>query len=93
MTNYEKLMQIMPKEALAHLLVEKGTYDDGDYVYDGEDEHWESYVVEYFRFLGEYHVTEEVAYEDALEWLNKEVDESSLDDIAYLLSLPDTEEE
>ena len=32
MTNYEKLMQIMPKGTLAHLLVEKGTYDDGDYV-------------------------------------------------------------
>ena len=92
MTNYEKLMQIMPKGTLAHLLVEKGTYDDGDYVFDGEDEHWESYEVEYFRFLGEYHVTEEAAYEDALEWLNKEVDESSLDDIAYLLSLPDTED-
>ena len=90
MTNYEKLMQIMPKETLAHLLIEKGTYDDGDYVFDGEDEHWESYEVEYFRFLGEYHVTEEVAYEDALEWLNKEV---SLEDIAYILNLPDTEEE
>lgn len=93
MTNYEKLMQIMPKGTLAHLLVEKGTYDDGDYVFDGEDEHWEPWEVEYFRFLGEYHVTEEVAYEAALEWLNKEVDESSLDDIAYLLSLPDAEEE
>ena len=80
----------MPKETLAHLLIEKGTYDDGDYVFDGEDEHWESYEVEYFRFLGEYHVTEEVAYEDALEWLNKEV---SLEDIAYILNLPDTEEE
>ena len=42
MTNYEKLMQIMPKGTLAHLLVEKDTYDDGDYVFDGEDEHWES---------------------------------------------------
>ena len=93
MTNYEKLMQIMPKGTLAHLLVEKGTYDDGDYVFDGEDEHWESYEVEYFRCLGEYHVAAEIAYEEALEWLNKEVDESSLDDIAYLLSLPDTEEE
>ena len=28
---------------------------------------------------------EEEAYKDALEWLNKEVNESSLDDIAYLL--------
>ena len=93
MTNYEKLMQIMPKETLAHLLVEKGTYDDGDYVFDGEDEHWESYEVEYFRFLGEYYGTEEEAYKDALRWLNREVDDSSLDDIAYLLSLPDTEEE
>ena len=93
MTNYEKLMQIMPKGTLAHLLVEKGTYDDGDYVYDGEDEHWDSWEVEYFRFLDKYHVTEEEAYKDALEWLNREVDESSLDDIAYLLSLPDTEEE
>ena len=92
MTNYEKLMQILPKEALAHLLVEKGTYDDGDYVFDGEDEHWESYEVEYFRFLGEYHVAEEVAYEEALEWLNKEVDESSLDDIADILGFPDTED-
>ena len=42
MTNYEKLMQVMPKGALAHLLVENGTYDDGDYEYDDEDEHWES---------------------------------------------------
>ena len=92
MTNYEKLMQIMPKGTLAHLLVEKGTYDDGDYVYDGEDEHWESYEVEYFRFLGEYHVAEEIAYEEALEWLNKEVDESSLDDIADILGFPDTED-
>ena len=79
----------MPKGTLAHLLVEKGIYVDGDYVYDGEDEHWEPWEVEYFRFLGEYHVTEEVAYEDALEWLNKEV---SLEDIAYILNLPDTEE-
>ena len=93
MTNYEKLMQIMPKGTLAHLLVEKGTYDDGDYVFDGEDEHWDSWEVEYFRFLDKYHETEEEAYKDALEWLNREVDESSLDDIAYLLSLPDTEEE
>ena len=93
MTNYEKLMQIMPKGTLAHLLVEKGTYDDGDYVYDGEDEHWDSWEVEYFRFLNGYHEIEEEAYKDALEWLNREVDESSLDDIAYLLSLPDTEEE
>ena len=93
MTNYEKLMQIMPKGVLAHLLVEKGTYDDGDYVYDGEDEHWESYEVEYFRFLGAYYETEEEAYMDALRWLNKEVDESSLDGIADILGLPDTEEE
>ena len=28
----------MPKGTLAHLLVEKGTYDDGDYVFDGEDD-------------------------------------------------------
>ena len=83
----------MPKGTLAHLLVEKGTYDDGDYVYDGEDEHWDSWEVEYFRFLGEYYWTEEEAYKDALRWLNREVDDSSLDDIAYLLSLPDTEEE
>lgn len=93
MTNYEKLMQIMPKETLAHLLVEKGTYNDGDYVYDGEDEHWDSWEVEYFRFLDEYYETEEEAYKDALEWLNKEVNEASLGDIAYLLSLPYTEEE
>ena len=61
MTNYEKLMQIMPKETLAHLLVEKGTYDDGDYVFDGEDEHCDSWEVEYFRFLDEYYETEEEA--------------------------------
>ena len=89
MTNYEKLMQIMPKGTLAHLLVEKGTY----YVYDGEDEHWDSWEVEYFRFLDKYYETEEEAYKDALEWLNKEVNEASLDDIAYLLSLPYTEDE
>ena len=71
----------MPKGALAHLLVEKGTYDDGDYVFDGEDEHWDSYE------------TEEEAYKDALRWLNKEVNESSLDDIADILGLPDTGEE
>ena len=53
MTNYEKLMQIMPKGTLAHLLVENGTYDDGDYEYDGEDEHWESWE-------------EEEAFKDAL---------------------------
>ena len=93
MTNYEKLMQIMPKGTLAHLLVEKGTCDDGDYVFDGEDEHWEPWEVEYFRFLGEYYQTEEEAYKDALEWLNKEVNESSLDDIADILVLPYTEEE
>ena len=89
MTNYEKLMQIMPKGTLAHLLVEKSTYDDGDYVFDGEDEHWESWEVEYFRFLNEYYESEEEAYKDALRWLNKEV---SLEDIAYILNLPDTEE-
>lgn len=92
MTNYEKLMQIMPKGILAHLLVEKGTYDDGDYVYDGEDEHWDSWEVEYFRFLGEHFDTEEEAYKDALMWLNQEVSEDSLEDIAYILDLPDTEE-
>lgn len=89
MTNYEKLMQIMPMGVLAQLLIEKGTYDDGDYVFDGEDEHWESWEVEYYRFLGEYYDTEEEAYKDALRWLNKEV---SLEDIAYILGLPDTEE-
>ena len=93
MTNYEKLMQVMPKETLAHLLVEKGTYDDGDYVFDGEDEHWESWEVEYFRFLDKYHETEEEAYKDALRCLNKEVNESSLDEIADILGLSDTEEE
>ena len=93
MTNYEKLMQIMPKETLAHLLVEKGTYDDGDYVFDGEDEHWDSWEVEYLRFLDKYYETEEEAYKDALRWLNKEVNESSLDDIADILGLPDTVEE
>ena len=36
---------------------------------------------------------EEVAYEEALEWLNKEVDESSLGDIMDILGLSDTEEE
>ena len=92
MTNYEKLIKDLPIEILAHLLIEKGTYDDGDYVFDGEDEHWESYEVEYFRFLGEYYETEAEAYIVALRWLNKEVSEDSLDDIAYLLSLPDTEE-
>lgn len=93
MTNYEKLIKNLPIEALAKLLIEKDTYDDGDYVYDGEDEHWEPWEVEYFRFLDKYHETEEEAYKDALRWLNKEVNESSLDDIAYLLSLPDTEDE
>ena len=83
----------MPKGTLAHLIIEKGTYDDGDYVYDGEDEHWESWEVEYFRFLDKYYETEKEAFKDALRWLNKEFDKSSLDDIAYLLSLPDTEEE
>ena len=58
-TNYEKLMQIMPKGALAHLLVENGTYDDGDYEYDDEDEHWESQEVEYFRFLDKYYEAED----------------------------------
>ena len=38
-------------------------------------------------------MAEEVAYEEALEWLNKEVDESSLDDIMDILGLSDTEEE
>ena len=93
MTNYEKLIQIMPKGTLAHLLVEKGTYDYGDYVYDGEDEHWEPWEVEYFMFLNEYYETEEEAYKDALRWLNKECDKSSLDDIADILGLPDTGEE
>lgn len=88
-TNYEKLMQILPMGVLAQLLIEKGTYDDGDYVFDGEDEHWEPWEVEYYRFLGEYYDTEEEAYKDALRWLNKEV---SLEDIAYILNLPDTEE-
>ena len=92
MTNYEKLMQIMPKGTLAHLLVEKGTYDDGDYVYDGEDEHWDSWEVEYFRFLDKYYETEEEAYKDALRWLNKEVNATSLDDIADILGFPDTED-
>ena len=93
MTNYEKLMQIMPKGTLAHLIIERSTYDDGDYVYNGEDEHWEPWEVEYFRFLDKYYETEKEAYKDALRWLNKEVDESSLDDIADILGLPDTEEE
>ena len=83
----------MPKGTLAHLIIEKGTYDDGDYVYDGEDEHWEPWEVEYFRFLDKYFETEEEAYKDALRWLNKEVDESSLDDIADILGLPDMEED
>ena len=89
MTNYEKLIEDLPIEILAHLLIEKGTYDDGDYVFDGEDGHWESWEVEYFRFLDEYYESEEEAYKDALKWLNKEV---SLEDIAYILNLPDTEE-
>lgn len=89
MTNYEKLMQIMPMGTLAQLLIEKGTYDDGDYVFDGEDEYWEPWEVEYYRFLGEYYETEEEAYKDALKWLNEEV---SLEDIADILGLPDTEE-
>ena len=93
MTNYEKLMQILPKGTLAHLIIDKGTYDDGDYVFDGEDEHWEPWEVEYFRFLNEYYETEEEAYKDALRWLNKEVDASSLDDIADILGLPCTEAE
>ena len=93
MTNYEKLMQIMPMGTLAQLLIEKGTYDDGDYVFDGEDEHWEPWEVEYYRFLGEYYGTEEEAYKDALMWLNQEVSEDSLDDILFnILGLPDTEE-
>ena len=45
--------------------------------------------VEYFRFLDKYYETEGEAYKDALEWLNKEVNATSLDDIAYLLALPD----
>ena len=65
----------------------------GDYVFDGEDEHWDSWEVEYYRFLGEYYDTEEEAYKDALRWLNKEVNESSLDEIADILGLSDTEEE
>lgn len=93
MTNYEKLMQIMPMGTLAQLLIEKGTYDDGDYVFDGEDEHWEPWEVEYYRFLGEYYETEEEAYKDALRWLNNEVSEDSLADILFnILDLPDTEE-
>lgn len=93
MTNYEKLMQIMPMGTLAQLLIEKGTYDDGDYVFDGEDEHWEPWEVEYYRFLDEYYATEEEAYKDALGWLNKEVSEDSLADILFnILGLPDTEE-
>ena len=70
----------MPKGTLAHLLVENGTYDDGDYEYDDEDEHWESWE-------------EKEAFKDALRWLNKEVDASSLGDIADILGLSDTEEE
>ena len=62
-------------------------------MYDGEDEHWESWEVEYFRFLDKYYETEEEAYKDALRWLNKEVNESSLDEIADILGLSDTEEE
>ena len=93
MTNYEKLMQILSKETLANLIIEKGTYDDGDYVFDGEDEHWESWEVEYFRFLDECYETEEEAYKNALNWLNKEFDKSSLDDIMDILGLTDTEEE
>lgn len=93
MTNYEKLMQILPMGVLAQLLIEKGTYDDGDYVFDGEDEHWEPWEVEYYRFLGEYYDTEEEAYKDALRWLNNEVSEDSLADILFnILDLPDTEE-
>lgn len=93
MTNYEKLMQIMPMGTLAQLLIEKGTYDDGDYVFDGEDEHWEPLEVEYYRFLDEYYDTEEEAYKDALRWLNNEVSEDSLADILFnILDLPDTEE-
>ena len=61
-------------------------------MYDGEDEHWESWEVEYFRFLDKYYETEEEAYKDALRWLNKEVNESSLDDIADILGFPDTED-
>lgn len=83
MTNYEKLINNLPIETLAHLLIEKGTYDDGDYVFDGVDEHWESWEVEYYRFLNEYYEAEEEAYKDALRWLNKEV---SLEDIAYILN-------
>ena len=75
----------MPKGTLAHLLVEKGTYDDGDYVFDGEDEHWDSWEVEYFRFLDKYHETEEEAYKDALRWRNKEVNETILDNITDML--------
>lgn len=82
-------MQILPMGVLAQLLIEKGTYDDGDYVFDGEDEHWEPWEVDYYKFLNEYYDTEEEAYKDALKWLNKEV---SLEDIAYILNLPDMEE-
>ena len=82
----------MPMGTLAQLLIEKGTYDDGDYVFDGEDEHWEPWEVDYYRFLDEYYDNEEEAYKDALKWLNQEVNESSLEDIADILGLPDTEE-
>ena len=83
----------MPMGTLAQLLIEKRTYDDGDYVFDGEDEHWEPWEVEYYRFLDEHYETEEEAYKDALMWLNQEVSEDSLDDILFnILGLPDTEE-
>ena len=96
MTNYEKLMQIMPMGTLAQLLIEKGTYDNGDYVFDGEDEYWEPWEVEYYRFLTDTYGTEYEAYEVALDWLNKEVDADSLREIKDIQSatvlLPDWEE-
>lgn len=96
MTNYEKLIENLPIEALAKLLIEKDTYDDGDYVFDGEDEHWEPWEVEYFRFLSDTYGTEYEAYEVALDWLNKEVDSNSLKEIKDIQSatvlLPDWEE-
>lgn len=96
MTNYEKLIRDLPIEALAKLLIEKDTYDDGDYVFDGEDEHWEPWEVEYYRFLSDTYATEYEAYEVALDWLNREVNADSLKEIKDIQSatvlIPDWEE-
>ena len=45
MTNYEKLMQIMPKGTLAHLLVEKGQLADS---HNSTKQYYKCTVLYYF---------------------------------------------